>query len=281
MKNQQPPSRPAAIRPDAATARGTNAVAPDTPLRRGAPRGPRRKDTLAPPPTTRKQPTQKRAEFTVAAIVDAARELLLKHGADAVTTRQVAARAGVAVGTLYQYFPDRDAILMHLASQIMDEEVDRTTRQLAGLYRRPLNELMGALYERSIEVERRMQGLGRDFHRRHARHLNFGLSLKDKISTQPQNTDTLIATALRMFSDHRHEFGETDRDLATFMLVRGMRNIMTTLVEERPDLLTSPSLAPMLTRLAMAIFAGEPPDADDPEVGQGHFLRGVLGSRPG
>ena len=65
------------------------------------------------------------------------------------------------------------------------------------------------------------------------------------------------------------------------MLVRGMRNIMTTLVEERPDLLTSPSLAPMLTRLAMAIFAGEPPDADDPEVGQGHFLRGVPGSRPG
>lgn len=217
-------------------------------------RGPRRKDALAAPPTRRKQPVQKRAEFTVAAIIDAARELLLKHGADAVTTRQVAARAGVAVGTLYQYFPDRDAILMHLASQIMDEEVDRTTHQLANLYRHPLRELMGALYERSIEVERRMQALDRDFHRRHARHLNFGLSLKDRISIQPQNTESLIASALRMMSDHRDEVRETDRDLASFMIVRGMRNVMTTLVEERPDLLASPSLAPMLTRLAMAIF---------------------------
>ena len=245
------------------------------------PRGPRRKNAAASPSAARKQPVQKRAEFTVQAIIGAARELLLKHGADAVTTRQVAARAGVAVGTLYQYFPDRDAILMRLASQIMDEEVDRTAHQLANLYRHPLAELMSALYERSIEVERRMQELGRDFHARHARHLNFGLSLKDKISTRPQNTDTLIATALRMLSDHRHEVGETDRDLASFMIVRGMRNVMTTLVEERPDLLTSPSLAPMLTRLAMAIFAGEPPDADDPEVGQGHFLRGVPGGRQG
>lgn len=213
---------------------------------------------------TPRPPRQQRAVFTVAAIIEAARELLLRHGADAVTTRQVAARAGVAVGTLYQYFPDRDAILMRLARQIMDEEVDRTAHQLASLYRHPLQDLMGALYERSIEVERRMQELGGDFHRRHARHLNFGLSLKDKISTQPQNTETLIATALRMISDHRDEVRETDRDLASFMVVRGMRNVMTTLVEERPDLLASPSLAPMLTRLALAICA-----IDGPPTGAG------------
>lgn len=221
---------------------------------------------LPPPTTTRKQPRQKRAAFTVAAIIDAARELLLKHGADAVTTRQVAARAGVAVGTLYQYFPDRDAILMHLARQIMDEEVDLATRQLAYLYRRPLSELMGALYERSVEVERRMQSLGHDFHRRHARHLNFGLSLKDKISSQPQHADTLLATALRMLADHRDEVAESDLDLASFMLVRGVRNVMATLVEERPELLASPALAPMLTRLAMAIFARETPVAADEPV---------------
>lgn len=210
--------------------------------------------SAAPSRPPRRQPRQQRAAFTVAAIIEAARELLLKHGAEAVTTRQVAERAGVAVGTLYQYFSDRDALLMQLARQIMDEEVDRTAHQLASLYRHPLYELMGALYERSVEVERRMQELGGDFHRRHARHLNFGLSLKDRISTQPQDTASLIASTLRMISDHRDEVRETDRDLASFVIVRGMRNVMTTLVEERPDLLASPSLAPMLTRLAMAIF---------------------------
>ncbi len=215
----------------------------------------RRKKAAPVAPVARKQPVQKRAEFTVQAIIDAARELLLKQGADAVTTRQVAARAGVAVGTLYQYFPDRDAILMRLASLIMDEEVDKTAHQLASLYRHPLAELMAALYERSLEVERRMQGLGHDFHRRHARHLNFGLSLKDKVSRQPQTAEALISTTQRVLADHRHEVFETDRDLASFMIVRGMRNMVVALVEERPDLLDSPALAPMLTRIAMAIVA--------------------------
>lgn len=206
-------------------------------------------------PLRRRQPVQQRAEFTVAAIIDAARELLLKHGADAVTTRQVAGRAGVAVGTLYQYFPDRDAILMQLAYRIMDDEVDRTARQLASLYRHPLHELMGALYERSIEVERRMQKLGPDFHRRHARHLNFGLYLRDRISRQPQDPEGLIAAAQRVLADHRDEIGESDRDLASFLIVRGMRSFVVSIVEERPDLLDSPALAPMLTRVAMAIVA--------------------------
>ncbi len=223
-------------------------------------RGPRRAaQTLqtSPLPATRKQPVQKRAEFTVKAIIDAAHELLLKQGVDAVTTRQVAERAGVAIGTLYQYFPDRDAILMRLAYMIMDEEVSNTAHYLANLYRHSLEELIAGLYERSLDVERRMLELGHDFHRRHARHLNFGLYLRDKISSQPQDPEAMIAAMHRVIADHRDEIGETDRDLATFMIVRGMRNMVVTLVEERPDLLDSPALTPMLTRVAMAILAGK------------------------
>ena len=234
-------------------------------IRRG-PRRPLRPAPASPLPVTRKQPVQKRAEFTVQAIIDAARELLLKQGVDAVTTRQVAERAGVAIGTLYQYFPDRDAILMQLAYMIMDEEVSKAAHHLANLYRHSLVELMTGLYERSIDVERRMLGLGHDFHRRHARHLNFGLYLKDKISSQPQNTEALISATLRVLSDHRDEIGESDRDLASFMIVRGMRNMVVTLVEERPDLLDSPALAPMLTRIAMAIVAGKAEPAAAPSV---------------
>jgi AcrR family transcriptional regulator len=208
-------------------------------------------------PAARKQPVQKRAEFTVKAIIDAAHELLLKQGVDAVTTRQVAERAGVAIGTLYQYFPDRDAILMRLAYMIMDEEVSKAAHYLANIYRHSLGELMTGLYERSIDVERRMLELGHDFHRRHARHLNFGLYLRDKISNQPQDTEALISAMLRVLSDHREEIGETDRDLASFMIVRGMRNMVVSIVEERPDLLDSPALTSMLTRIAMAIVAGK------------------------
>jgi len=224
---------------------------------RTARRGPHRAMPVSTPPATRRQPVQKRAEFTVKAIIGAAHELLLKQGVDAVTTRQVAERAGVAIGTLYQYFPDRDAILMQLAYMIMDEEVSKTAHHLANLYRHTLEELMSGLYERSLDVERRMLELGHDFHRRHVRHLNFGLYLRDKISNTPQDTEALISAMQRVLSDHRDEIVETDRDLASFMIVRGMRNMVVTLVEERHDLLESEALVPMLTRVAMAIVAGK------------------------
>lgn len=235
-------------------------------------RGPRRTMPGKPLPATRKQPVQKRAEFTVQAIIDAAHELLLKQGVDAVTTRQVAERAGVAIGTLYQYFPDRDAILMRLAYMIMDEEVSKAAHHLANIYRHSLEELMAGLYERSLDVERRMLELGHDFHRRHARHLNFGLYLRDKISNQPQDTDALISAMQRVLSDHRDEVGEADRDLASFMIVRGMRNMVVSIVEERPELLDSPALTPMLTRIAMAIVAGKSGEAASAEPGKSASL---------
>lgn len=52
----------------------------------------------------------------------AARELLAEGGAAAVTTRAVAKRAGVGVGSLYEYFPNREAILAHLVEEILQQE---------------------------------------------------------------------------------------------------------------------------------------------------------------
>lgn len=59
----------------------------------------------------RKQPRQDRAKATVDAILDAAAHILAAQGREAATTNAVAARAGVSIGSLYQYFPNRDAVL--------------------------------------------------------------------------------------------------------------------------------------------------------------------------
>src|SRR5580698_3835386 len=58
----------------------------------------------------RKTPRQKRSVATVGAILDAAARILEKQGFDAYSTNAVAARAGVSIGSLYQYFPGKDAI---------------------------------------------------------------------------------------------------------------------------------------------------------------------------
>jgi AcrR family transcriptional regulator len=67
---------------------------------------PRPKNSLKP----RKTPGQQRSAATVAAIVEAAARILETEGFDGYNTNAVAERAGVSIGSLYQYFPNRDAI---------------------------------------------------------------------------------------------------------------------------------------------------------------------------
>ncbi len=65
----------------------------------------------------RRIPRQTRAEETVAAIVEAAAQVLEASGLAAFTTNAVAERAGVSIGTLYQYFDDKQALLRALAER--------------------------------------------------------------------------------------------------------------------------------------------------------------------
>src|ERR1700743_2388846 len=64
--------------------------------------------------SARKQPQQERSERLVADILEAAVRVLAKEGAARFTTIRVAETAGVSVGSLYQYFPNKQAILFRL-----------------------------------------------------------------------------------------------------------------------------------------------------------------------
>lgn len=68
----------------------------------------------SPTVTPRKQPRQARAAATVDAVIEAAARILEEGGLGAFNTNAVAARAGVSIGSLYQYFPGKDAILASL-----------------------------------------------------------------------------------------------------------------------------------------------------------------------
>jgi len=67
------------------------------------------------PATPRRKPKQPRALATREAIFEAAAQILEREGEAAFNTNRIAERAGVSVGTLYQYFPDKQAILIQMA----------------------------------------------------------------------------------------------------------------------------------------------------------------------
>jgi AcrR family transcriptional regulator len=64
--------------------------------------------------SSRKQPKQARSEQLVSDILEAAAQVLARDGAHRFTTARVAEKAGVSVGSLYQYFPNKEAILFRL-----------------------------------------------------------------------------------------------------------------------------------------------------------------------
>jgi AcrR family transcriptional regulator len=78
-------------------------------------------DALAPADLLRRPPKQARSRARIARLLDAAEGILAREGADALGTSRIAHEAGISVGSLYQYFPDRGAIIDALARRYMDE----------------------------------------------------------------------------------------------------------------------------------------------------------------
>lgn len=212
---------------------------------------------LAPPPL-RKSPRQKRSQATVGFILDAARRILYEEGIGALTTRRVAEQSGVAIGSLYQYFPNRDAILARLA----EEEARRESRALQHYYasvrQLSLEESLGRLVARIVESERRMLAFGGEFYRRYAREFHVVHRAGSRQSGDVLDAATLTRDTLRWLERHDAEIGEPDSVLAAYLLARGMSAMLGTLVAERPELLGSRRIEAVLGRIAVAIIAARP-----------------------
>lgn len=79
----------------------------------------------------RRQPVQQRSAKRVELMLDASAELIDELGYDAVTTTLIARRAGVAVGSLYQFFPDKRAVVQALTIRNLDRFIAATNERLA------------------------------------------------------------------------------------------------------------------------------------------------------
>lgn len=79
---------------------------------------PRSRVAAAEPPTARKSPIQERSKARVERILEAAAELIVRGGSDQLKMSEVATSAGISIGSLYQYFPEKSALIRMLAERI-------------------------------------------------------------------------------------------------------------------------------------------------------------------
>lgn len=102
----------------------------------------------------RKKPRQARARATCDAILEAAARILQRNGIAAVTTNAVAELAGVSIGSLYQYFPGKEAILAELVRDLRARMLSDLTDAVALCEGRPLREAVHLLLAASVAHQR-------------------------------------------------------------------------------------------------------------------------------
>ena len=96
--------------------------------------------------SSRKEPKQARSTELVSAILEAAIQVLAKEGASRFTTARVAEKAGVSVGSVYQYFPNKAAILFRLQTDEWQQTSQMLSRILEDVSQPPLKRLRALVH---------------------------------------------------------------------------------------------------------------------------------------
>ncbi|MCX6407290.1 MAG: TetR/AcrR family transcriptional regulator [Propionibacteriales bacterium] len=104
------------------------------------------------PRSLRKEPTQERSRLMVERILEAARAVLAEEGYERASTNRVASRAGISPGSLYQYFPDKQAVLSGVIDRYARELGDELTAVLADRLDLPPDDLVRAAYDGLLDV---------------------------------------------------------------------------------------------------------------------------------
>ncbi|MEJ7794306.1 MAG: TetR/AcrR family transcriptional regulator [Nocardioides sp.] len=153
------------------------------------------------PPPKRRIPTQERSRRRVGELLDAAERLVVDHGVEALTTRDIAAAAGVPVASLYQYFGAKEDVLLALADRDMAEMDEQVMTDLA-----ELATLSVASLTRSV-----MESFVRVYHRRRAFVVIYLRGRSNAAVNQfGRNHNRRVAAMLRDFAV---DAGLTDPDL--------------------------------------------------------------------
>ncbi len=199
----------------------------------------------SPPPAPRKRPRQRRSRATVDAILEACLELLEQGDPDRVTTNRICQRSGVAKGSLYQYFPDKESIVAAAFERVVSREIEVHQANAIDWEALSLEDSIVFLVDRALEIDQRLAKLHRSFHQTYHRSFDIGAEWQQEWA----DTDVVIGAVRDRLAANRSRLRTQNLDTAAFMLTRGLRGLVWKVIEERPEHLTSGELREELVSL--------------------------------
>lgn len=212
-------------------------------------------------PLPRKRPNQSRSRALVDAVAQACLRILDEAGDEALTVARIAEVSGASVGSIYQYFPNKDAIIAVLYERILDQEAEQSLLMRERLVGLPLSTALREILANILRVELRLFKLNQAFHLRHHAALHLGMW------RGPYRTagEFIEATWLPLLQMRAHEINTPHPALAAYLLGQGLRSVIRSVLEDIPEQLESPALLDSLVAMAMGclrpVAAGTLPDS--------------------
>ena len=165
--------------------------------------------------TPRKRPRQARSKATVDTILDATTRVLVKQGFDGLSTNAVAAAAGVSIGSLYQYFPNKEALCAALIDRHMEDMNAAIVAELTRVAEMPIAQAARAVVELTI----RAHAVDPDLHR----VLTEQVPRIGKLARLRELDEICHRMVAGLLAARKEELAIRDPDLAAFVLVPGGR----------------------------------------------------------
>jgi len=196
---------------------------------------------------SRRVPHQERARVTVDALVSATAQVLLKEGYDACTTNRVARVAGVSIGSLYQYFPDKEALVMAVVEQHLTrlrEGLEARLLELGGAdLPTAIEEMIGAM----LDVQRIQPKLHRVLLEQVPR-----IGALRRLHELHSQYEPIITAWLEA---HAEMVSVESASTAAFVLIAAVEGVLTRTMLQRPAWLEAGVLKRHITRLVLGYLA--------------------------
>ena len=203
----------------------------------------------------RKTPVQERSRATVDTILAATARVLVSDGYNGCTTNRVAEVAGVSVGSLYQYFPSKDALVAELVERHLNEIRERVSAEVTRAQSLPLDETVRAvvqLFAAAHEVNPKLH-----------RVILEEIPRTGKLDKFDRMIELIHLQVVSVFMTRRDELTVSDFELAAFMAVVAVDAIIKTALVYLPNRLADGSLVTEVTAMLLRYLTGGPAAAAD------------------
>lgn len=208
--------------------------------------------------TPRKKAAQERSKATVEALLTATARVLVRDGYDRASTNRIAEEAGVSVGSLYQYFPSKEALVAALIDRHCEEMTAVLDRSFAEVADAPVHVATRLLVRGQIEAHKVDWQLHRVLIEQVPR-----VGRLDRMTVVDEHAQTLVRAYLEL---HRDEVRVKDLDRLAFMAVHVVEGLTHAAAQRQPEMLEDERLVDEIVELLVRYAVVETPAARAPRV---------------